>query len=216
MWEQAFDLLERADRLQRHFFRLGADRSKGPTWEPPIDVMETERRLVIIVALPGIVPDQLEIVVDDSALSVVGERAVHPPVDALIILPTRNLVLFPGLVMPINVGREASVAAVQEAVRSKRRIGIVLQRNAAAENPASTDLHEVGTAAAIVRYLTAPDGTHHLVCQGQQRFRIVKFLDGYPFPVARVELAHETDTITPEIEARMIQVKERAAEALQL
>src|SRR5207302_9008072 len=57
---------------------------------------------------------------------------------------------------------------------------------------------------------------HHLVCQGQQRFRIVKFLDGYPFPVARVELAHETDTLTPEIEARMIQVKERAVEALEL
>jgi HSP20 family protein len=84
MWEQAFDLLERADRLQRHFFRLGADRSKGPLWEPPIDVMETDRRLVIIVALPGIVPDQLEIVVGDSALSVVGERPVHLPVDALV------------------------------------------------------------------------------------------------------------------------------------
>src|SRR3989440_11992841 len=93
-----------------------------------------------------------------------------PPIpdDALIILPTRNLVLFPGLVMPINVGRDASVAAVQEAVRSKRRIGIVLQRNAATENPTPADLHEVGTAAAIVRYLTTPDGTHHLVCQGQQ------------------------------------------------
>jgi HSP20 family molecular chaperone IbpA len=84
MWEQAFDLLERADRLQRHFFRLGTDRSNGPSWEPPIDVMETEQRFVIIVALPGIVPDQLEIVVGDSALSVVGERAIHFPVDALI------------------------------------------------------------------------------------------------------------------------------------
>ena len=146
------------------------------------------------------------------------KESAFPPIpdDALIILPTRNLVLFPGLVMPINVGREASVAAVQEAVRSKRRIGIVLQRNAATENPAPADLHEVGTAAAIVRYLTTPDGAHHLVCQGQQRFRIVKFLDGYPFPVARVELAHETDALTPEIEARMIQVKERAVEALEL
>ena len=146
------------------------------------------------------------------------KESVFPPIpeDALIILPTRNLVLFPGLVMPINVGREASVAAVQEAVRSKRRIGVVLQQNAATENPTPADLHEVGTAAAIVRYLTTPDGTHHLVCQGQQRFRIVKFLDGYPFPVARVERAHETDTITPEIEARMIQVKERAVEALEL
>ena len=145
------------------------------------------------------------------------ERTVPPiPDDALIILPTRNLVLFPGLVMPINVGREASVAAVQEAVRSKRRIGVVLQRNPATENPSPEELHEVGTAAAVVRYLTTPDGTHHLVCQGQQRFRIVKFLDGYPFAVARVEFAHETETITPEIEARMIQVKERAVEALEL
>ena len=146
-----------------------------------------------------------------------AERTFPPiPDDALIILPTRNLVLFPGLVMPINVGRETSVAAVQEAVRSKRRIGVVLQRDPATENPSPEQLHDVGTAAAIVRYLTTPDGTHHLVCQGQQRFRIVKFLDGYPFPVARVEFAHETDSITPEIEARMIQVKERAVEALQL
>jgi len=158
-----------------------------------------------------------------SADAIVGEtrpdaERTFPPIpdDALIILPTRNLVLFPGLVMPINVGREASVAAVQEAVRSKRRIGVVLQRNPETENPSPAELHDVGTAAAIVRYLTTPDGTHHIVCQGQQRFRIVKFLDGYPFVVARVEFAHEADTITPEIEARMIQVKERAVEALQL
>ena len=71
------------------------------------------------------------------------KESAFPPIpeDALIILPTRNLVLFPGLVMPINVGREASVAAVQEAVRSKRRIGVVLQQNAATENPTPADLH---------------------------------------------------------------------------
>ena len=105
---------------------------------------------------------------------------------------------------------------IGEVANPGEMIGVVLQQNAATENPTPADLHEVGTAAAIVRYLTTPDGTHHLVCQGQQRFRIVKFLDGYPFPVARVELAHETDTLTPEIEARMIQVKERAVEALEL
>src|SRR2546423_6895322 len=82
-----------------------------------------------------------------------------PPIpdDALIILPTRNLVLFPGLVMPVNIGREASVAAVQEAVRSKRRIGVVLQRNPETENPSPAELHDVGSAAAIVRFLTTPD-----------------------------------------------------------
>ena len=84
MWEQAFDLLDRAERLQRHFFRLGADRAEGPSWEPPIDVLETEHKLMIVAALPGVAPEQLEIVVGDAALSVVGERAVQLPVSALI------------------------------------------------------------------------------------------------------------------------------------
>ncbi len=84
MWEQAFDLLDRADRLQRHFFRLGADRAKGPCWEPPIDVLETERKLMIVVALPGVAPDQLEIIVGDDGLSIAGERAVHLPAQAAI------------------------------------------------------------------------------------------------------------------------------------
>jgi len=138
------------------------------------------------------------------------------PADALILLPTRNLVLFPGLVTPLNVGRPSSLSAVQEAVRANRRIGIVLQRDAAVDNPTAADLHDVGTAAAVLRYLTTPDGTHHAVAQGQQRFRIVKLLDGWPFLVARVELAHESEPMTPEIEARMIEVKKRAAEVLEL
>jgi len=146
-----------------------------------------------------------------------GQRSLADiPQDALIILPTRNVVLFPGLVTPLNVGRETSIAAVQEAARSKHRIGVVLQRSSDAENPGPADLHEVGTAAAVLRYLTTPDGVHHLVAQGQQRFRIVRFLEGWPFLVARVELAHEAETLTPEVEARMIEVKKRAAEVLEL
>jgi len=84
MWEQAFDLLDRADRLHRHFFRLGADREKGPCWEPPVDVVETDRNLMIVVALPGVAPDQLQIVVGGGALSVVGERPVNLPVKTVI------------------------------------------------------------------------------------------------------------------------------------
>ena len=138
------------------------------------------------------------------------------PSDALILLPTRNLVLFPGLVTPLNVGRPSSLAAVQEAARGNRRIGVVLQKDPAVEAPGAADLHEVGTAAAVLRYLTTPDGAHHAVAQGQQRFRIIKLLDGWPFLVARVELAHESEPMTPEIEARMIEVKKRAAEVLEL
>lgn len=83
MWEQAFDLLERADRLHRHFFQLGAER-KGPCWEPPIDVLETEQKIDVVVALPGVAPERLDIVVGDGALSIVGERAVQLPANALI------------------------------------------------------------------------------------------------------------------------------------
>ena len=77
---------------------------------------------------------------------------------------------------------------MQEAARSNRRIGVVLQSDPGIDAPAIGDLHEVGTAASVLRYLTTPDGTHHVVAQGQQRFRIVKLLDGWPFLVARVEL----------------------------
>jgi HSP20 family protein len=74
MWAQAFDLLEQADRLHRHFFQLSREREKGPCWEPPADLFESEERLVIVVALPGVPVEQLQIVIDGTALSVVGER----------------------------------------------------------------------------------------------------------------------------------------------
>src|SRR5437762_13917017 len=86
------------------------------------------------------------------------------PADALILLPVRNLVLFPGLIVPISVGRELSVAGAQEAVRGGRPIGVVLQRSPEVEVPLRDDLHNIGTVATILRYITAPDGSHHVIC----------------------------------------------------
>src|SRR4051794_6004946 len=97
------------------------------------------------------------------------------PADALVIVPVRNLVLFPGIVLPVALGRERSVAAAQEAARSERPIGLVLQRDPEIVQPGAADLHEVGTAAAILRYVTGQDGGHHIIAQGQERFRIVEF-----------------------------------------
>ena len=94
------------------------------------------------------------------------------PADALIIVPVRNTVLFPGIVLPITVGRTRSIAAAQQAVREQRQVGILLQREADVADPTPIDMHRIGTVANIVRYITAPDGTHHLVCQGDQRFQI--------------------------------------------
>src|SRR5581483_5751306 len=108
------------------------------------------------------------------------------PGDALIIVPVRQIVLFPGMVAPITINRPKSIAAAQQALREQRPIGIVLQRDAEIEDPAPDDLYRIGTVANIVRYVTAPDETHHIVCQGTQRVRMLDFLPGTPFLAARV------------------------------
>jgi ATP-dependent Lon protease len=138
------------------------------------------------------------------------------PADALIILPVRNTVLFPGVVLPLSVGRKRSIAAAQEAARADKPLGILQQRDPAVDTPGEGDLNQVGTVAAILRYVTAPDGAHHVICQGQERFRVVEFLPGYPFTAARVERIVEQEALTPAIEARMHHLKREAAEALEL
>jgi ATP-dependent Lon protease len=138
------------------------------------------------------------------------------PADALVIVPVRNIVLFPGTVLPITVGRPRSIAAAQQAVRDQRQVGVLMQRSADVEDPAAIDMHRMGTVANIVRYVTAPDGSHHLVCQGEQRFQVTEFLNGWPFFVARVLRIPEPQTFSPEIEARFLHLKNQALEAVQL
>jgi len=136
--------------------------------------------------------------------------------DVLLILPVRNTVLFPGVVLPVSIGRERSLAAVQEAVRTQRRIGLLLQTDADAENPTAAQLNSVGTMATIVRFITAPDGAHHLIVQGEQRFRVLDYVQQEPYIVARVAPIADVSTVDNEIEARAHALRERALEALQL
>ncbi|WP_424140588.1 LON peptidase substrate-binding domain-containing protein, partial [Roseomonas chloroacetimidivorans] len=138
------------------------------------------------------------------------------PPEALILVPVRGTALFPGIVAPIAIGRPASVAAAQQALREERQIGIVMQRDPEVEAPGPNDLHRVCTVANVVRYVTLPDGSHHIVCQGLQRARITEFVAGWPFPVARVLHIPEPSGEGPEIEARFLHLKNQALEALQL
>jgi ATP-dependent Lon protease len=140
----------------------------------------------------------------------------QPASDLLVILPVRGTVLFPGMVMPLTVGRKRSVAAAQQAMRDKISVGIIMQRNEQMSEPAASDLHAVGTIASILRYVTTPDGTHHLVCQGQRRFRVREVVQEQPFMLARIDLIEEPDTQSPEIEARFVHLKQLASEALDL
>ena len=138
------------------------------------------------------------------------------PPDALIIVPVRGMVLFPGTVLPITLGRPRSVLAAQRAVREQKPVGIVMQRDAQLADPLPIDLHRMGTVANIVRYITAPDGTNHLICQGEQRFRVLDYLTGWPFFVARTERIPEPSANSDQIEARFVHLKGQAIEAIQL
>jgi len=146
--------------------------------------------------------------------------------DVLIILPVSNAVLFPGVVLPIAVSEGAALAAAQEAVRTQRRVGLLLQADPPAAAPkgdnsdaaaTTTDtLNRVGTAATIVRFITAADGTHHLIAQGEERFTVLDYVSREPFLVARIETHKEITVLDAEIEARGINLRDKALEAVQL
>ncbi|HEV2334168.1 MAG TPA: endopeptidase La [Stellaceae bacterium] len=144
------------------------------------------------------------------------EAVASVPADALILITTRNLVMFPGIVLPMTLGRQRSVVAAQTAIRLNRPVGLLLQREATADDPMPVDLHRIGTEANLLRYVTSPDGSHHVICQGERRFRVIEFLDGYPFFVARVEPIPESQEQSTEIEARLVNLRNLALEVLQL
>jgi Lon protease-like protein len=154
-------------------------------------------------------------VADPTATTGAGVGVKLPP-DVVAVLPLRNSLLFPTVVMPFTVGRERSVAAIQHAVRTQSPIAALLQRDPETLDPTASDLHEIGTVGLVIRYVTAQDGSHHLICRGDQRFRVVEFLDGYPFLAARIARIEEPEESGPEIEARFLQLRERAVEALKL
>jgi ATP-dependent Lon protease len=153
-----------------------------------------------------------------SVSSQAGDQTepVAIPNDALIIVPVRNTVLFPGVVAPITISRPKSIAAAQQGLREQRPIGIFLQRNPDLDDPGPDELYRIGTVANIVRYITGPDETHHIICQGVQRARILDFLPGTPFLAARVLHIPEPAITSPEIEARFLNLQRQAVEAIQL
>ena len=158
-----------------------------------------------------------------SAAAPAGPAAPRPrielpplPADAVPIVPIRSVALFPGAVAPIALAREASIAAAQEAVRAGHKIALLAQRDPATEQPAATDLYTIGVLATVLRYVTTPEGAHHLICQGESRFRVVAMLRETPYFAARVEPIPEPATGGAEIEARFTLLKQRALEALAL
>jgi ATP-dependent Lon protease len=138
------------------------------------------------------------------------------PEDVLLIVPVRNVVMFPGAVSQVALGRDMSMRAAQEAVQHGHKIGIVLQKDPSVDEPGPEDLHKVGTTVTVVRYIKAPNGVHHLICQGEQRFRVVDYLTGLPFFAARFDLIADQAANDAAVEARAAFLKQKAVEAIDL
>ncbi|MCD6019952.1 MAG: lon [Bacteroidetes bacterium] len=112
--------------------------------------------------------------------------------DILSILPLRNTVLFPGVVIPITVGRDKSISLIKEAYKGDRTIGVVTQKNDSVEDPQQEDLNVVGTVAQIIKMLRMPDGNTTVIIQGKKRFRIKEFTQSEPYYRAKTERFEET------------------------
>lgn len=117
--------------------------------------------------------------------------------DVLPILPVRNTVLFPGVVLPITVGRKKSIDLVKEAYKGERTIGVVSQTNQSIDDPTFEDLNTVGTVATILKMVVLPDGNTTIIIQGKRRFALGEVIETEPYIKAKVEALKETfDKIT--------------------
>ena len=107
--------------------------------------------------------------------------------EKLSILPLRNNVLFPGVVMPITVGRDKSIKLIQDAYKGNKIIGVVSQKDSSIEEPVYEDLYSVGTVAQIIRLLKMPDGSSTVILQGKKRMNLVGFVQSEPYLIANVK-----------------------------
>jgi len=138
------------------------------------------------------------------------------PDDVIALVPMRNVVLFPHVMMPITVGRPKSLAAARHAGAGDRMLGIVLQKRAQVDEPGFDDLCGIGTLAKVTHQVAGNDGQVHAVCHGQQRFRLRELVPGHGFLAGRIELLDERAPPSTAAEALGLQLRERAVEILSL
>lgn len=137
--------------------------------------------------------------------------------EVLAILPLRNTVLFPGVVIPITVGRDKSIKLIKEAYKGDKIIGVVSQRDVSIEDPTFEQLNSVGTVAQIIKMLQMPDGNTTVIIQGKQRFRLIEEVQSEPYIKVTIskfeESKHKADK---EFKAMVASIKEMSAQIIQL
>ena len=133
------------------------------------------------------------------------------------ILPLKNTVLFPGVVVPITVGRDRSLALVKEAYESDKTIGVVTQKDESVEDPEAADMYKYGTVAQILKLIKMPDGSKSVVIQGKSVIEIEEFTQADPFFRAEVKpVQQEMDISGVELDASMRSIKETASKIVNL
>ncbi len=123
--------------------------------------------------------------------------------EVLPLIPLRDLILFPNLVVPLFVGREKSIKALEEAMREDHLVALVTQRHPETQDPGPNDIYEIGCVATIMQELKLPDGTAKALVEGQQRFRVLEFVQTEPFYLVRIEAITEDISADVETEAVM-------------
>jgi ATP-dependent Lon protease len=137
--------------------------------------------------------------------------------DEIALLPLRNTVLFPGVVLPITVGRDKSIKAVQEAYKADKLIAVVAQKDSTVEDPAVTDLESIGTVARIVKQIRMPDGGTTIIIQGKSRILIESVTMEEPYFRARIQkLEEEPSPAAADFDAYVSNIKDLATEIIQL
>jgi ATP-dependent Lon protease len=132
------------------------------------------------------------------------------------ILPIRNIVVFPGTVMPLNVGRPKSKNLLDEVMPGDKLIGVITQRNPDTEDPQHADLHDVGVAATILKLFKLPDGNQSIIVHGLARFRLVSVEQTTPFAVGRIEILEDQLAGGPELDALVASVRQQANRVIEL
>lgn len=142
------------------------------------------------------------------------EQQIYP--DELPVLPLRNNVLFPGVVIPITVGRKKSIKLIQEANRKDKIIGVISQKDSSIEAPEFADLHEIGTVAQILRILKMPDGSTTAIIQGKKRFEVEYPVQSEPYMKAKVKFLEDEkiDLKSSEMEVLFSTIKEQALQLI--
>ena len=137
--------------------------------------------------------------------------------DTLPLLPLRNTVLFPGVVLPITVGRDKSIKAVNEAYKKDKLIGVLSQKDANVEEPVPEDMCSVGTVAKIVKLIKMPDGGTTIIIQGKKRFQVNSITQTEPYYVANISVLNEDELATEEtFDAHAGSIKDLAAQIIQI